>query len=193
MDIVESCVETCPGPLKNYLQTMSTLDNVPRQEKKFRNWSANSLNLRGRNEVITGHIWTVLQEEREKRQKQKEEVKAQQDEQKKRAQEEAASKAPEKASKDDDSDSDDDDEKSDKPDKKKSETKICPKKVKKAMKKALKKAPNKSMKVKEMRKLLGEQLSIPKSADKRLKEMVLQAPEISKSKIIVDGKIIKLQ
>jgi cell growth-regulating nucleolar protein len=193
MNIVESCADTCTGPLKNYMQTMSTLDNVPRQEKKFYNWAANSLNLRGRNETIAGEIFNVLKEEREKRQKVKEQVKAQQEEQKKKAQEEAARKAPEKSFKDDESDSDDeDDEKSEKADKK-SETKICPKKVKKAMKKALKKAPNKAMKIKDMRKLLGEQLAIPKSAEKRLKEMVLQAPEISKSKIIVDGKVIKLQ
>lgn len=171
---------------------MSGLDNVPRQEKKFYNWAANSLNLRGRNEAIAGEIFNVLKEEREKRQKVKELAKAQQDEQKKKAQEEAASKTSEKSSKDEESDSDDDSD-SDKADKKKPETKICPIKVKKAMKKALKKAPNKAMKIKEMRKLLGEQLNIPKSAEKRLKEMVLQAPEISKSKIVVDGKIIKLQ
>ena len=194
MNIVESCADTCPGPLKNYMQTMTTLDNVPRQEKKFYNWAANSLNLRGRNEVIAGQIFNVLKEEREKRQIVKDQVKAQQEEQKKKAQEEAASKAPApvESSEDDESDSDDD-EKKKKADKKKAETKICPIKVKKAMKKALKKAPNKAMKIKEMRKLLEEQLSIPKSAEKRLKEMVLQAPEISKSKIIVDGKIIKLQ
>jgi cell growth-regulating nucleolar protein len=192
MNIVESCINTCPGPLKNYLQTMSGLDNVPRQEKKFYNWAANSLNLRGRNEAIAGEIFNVLKEEREKRQKVKALAKAQQDEQKKKAQEEAASKTSEKSSKDEESDSDDDSD-SDKADKKKPETKICPIKVKKAMKKALKKAPNKAMKIKEMRKLLGEQLNIPKSAEKRLKEMVLQAPEISKSKIVVDGKIIKLQ
>jgi uncharacterized membrane protein YkoI len=192
MDIVESCADTCPGPLKNYMQTMSTLDNVPRQEKKFYNWAANSLNLRGRNEAIAGEIFNVLKEEREKRQKLKEQAKAQQEEQKKKAQEMAASKTSESNSKDDESDSDDD-EKSDKAEKKESEPKICPKKVKKAMKKALRKAPNKAMKIKEMRKLLGVQFSIPKSAEKRLKEMVLQAPEMSKSKIIVDGKIIKLQ
>ena len=71
------------------------------------------------------------------------------------------------------------------------------KKVKKTMKKTLKKAPNKSMKLKQLRKVLSEQLGIPKNSRKQLKEFMLEQAANKKKKkkdssIILDGKFIKL-
>jgi hypothetical protein len=46
---------------------MSTLDNVPRKEKPFYNFTANSLNLRGKSgEATVSEIWKYLNEKRGK-------------------------------------------------------------------------------------------------------------------------------
>jgi cell growth-regulating nucleolar protein len=225
MDIVESCTTTAPGHLRNYMQTMATLDNIPRKEKQFRNFTANSLNLRGKNERVVGELWKVMFEERQRRQeaKQREEKVVQQQKQEKNAannakNEERESSSPNNhkksivSSNDDEDDSDDD--KNAKPtvqpsctsdghdDTKKpnaddfssNRMEIDVLVVQKAMKKALKKAPNRSMKLKELRKLVGKKLSIPKSARKQLKELVLQAPsKKDKVDIVIDGKIVTLR
>jgi hypothetical protein len=68
MNSIASAVDSAPAHLRNYVQTMSQLDNVPRKEKQFRNFTANSLNLRGnQRDAIVSDIWTLLQAEREKR------------------------------------------------------------------------------------------------------------------------------
>jgi cell growth-regulating nucleolar protein len=192
MDIVTSRVATAPPHLRDYMRTMAGLDNIPRKEKQFRNFTANSLMLRGKNsEGIVGEIWQILKAEREKRQAVKEQ---QQKEQKEKEEEAKRIKSEEAAreSKDKDGSSSEGEEKP-KTDENKSDSSIDPKKVHKAMKKVLKKAPNRSMKIKELRKVIGCQLGLPKSARKRLKELVLQAPNSSKKTTIkVDGKIITL-
>lgn len=226
MDIVETCTTIAPGHLRNYMQTMATLDNIPRKEKQFRNFTANSLNLRGKNEKIVGELWKVLFDERQRRQdaKQKEEKVAQQQKEERNAANNAKEEEDEESSpknhkksavsSDDEDDSDDEDKDAEttmKPsstgdghsDTKKPTTDDSSSNsmdidvllVQKAMKKALKKAPNRSMKLKELRKLVGKKLSIPKSARKRLKEIVLQAPSSKKNKvdIIIDGKIVTLR
>jgi hypothetical protein len=227
MDIVESCTATAHGHLRNYMQTMATLDNIPRKEKQFRNFTANSLNLRGKNELIVGELWKVLFEERQRRQeaKQKEEKLVQQQKQEKNAasnvkNEEGESSCPNNhkksiVSSDDDDDSDNDGNKKATPNVQPSSKGDCQDETKKhttddsssniieidvlvvqkAMKKALKKAPNRSMKLKELRKLVGKKLSIPKSARKRLKDIVLQLPSSEKDKvdIVINGKIVSLR
>lgn len=68
-DLVEVCQEKAPAHLQHYLHTMAQLDNVPRKEKQFRNFTANSLNLRGKGqhgEKIVTDIWNLLKTEREK-------------------------------------------------------------------------------------------------------------------------------
>jgi hypothetical protein len=68
MNAIASAVDSAPAHLRNYVQTMSQLDNVPRKEKQFRNFTANSLNLRGnQRDAIVSDIWNLLQAEREKR------------------------------------------------------------------------------------------------------------------------------
>jgi len=193
MDIVTVCVSTAPDSLKSYLRTMSSLDNIPRKEKQFRNFTSNSLNLRGRNEAIVGQIWSLLKSERERRQAAKEGM--QQEQKQKKEEEEKKKQMQEDESKKIKSLTNSDDEKVEISPKKETNQKnaIDPKKLKKAMKKALKKAPNRSMKIKELRKVLGDQLGLPKSARKKLKALLLEAPKTSKkNNIKVDGKIITL-
>ena len=76
MDLISECINDAPAHLKNYLQTMSSLGNVPRKEKPFRNFAANSLNLqKPQHAPVVGEIWTFLktrQQEQQQRQQQKE-------------------------------------------------------------------------------------------------------------------------
>jgi hypothetical protein len=61
--------EAAPAHLKHYMRTMSQLDNVPRKEKQFRNFTANSLNLRGgQKDSVVSEIWALLQVQRQKQQ-----------------------------------------------------------------------------------------------------------------------------
>ncbi|KAL3944279.1 MAG: hypothetical protein SGBAC_001624 [Bacillariaceae sp.] len=198
MDIVESCAQSAPAHLKNYLQNMTELDNIPRKEKQFRNFTMNSLNLRGRGEGIVGEVWNLLKEEREKRVAVKLAEEKKQQEEKRRKKEEEEKKQPKKAVPDDsDSDSDDGDVKNSKEQKKESPPKssdsVDKKQVKKLVKKALKKAPNRKMKLKSLRKQLESEMRLSKKAKKMLKEFVMQVPSSKKSKILIDGKMISME
>eukprot|EP00339_Tiarina_fusa_P025023 CAMPEP_0117041984 /NCGR_PEP_ID=MMETSP0472-20121206/29271_1 /TAXON_ID=693140 ORGANISM="Tiarina fusus, Strain LIS" /NCGR_SAMPLE_ID=MMETSP0472 /ASSEMBLY_ACC=CAM_ASM_000603 /LENGTH=165 /DNA_ID=CAMNT_0004753113 /DNA_START=237 /DNA_END=731 /DNA_ORIENTATION=+ len=165
---------------------MSSLDNIPRKEKQFRNFTSNSLGLRGANEKVVGEIWNVLKAEREKRQAVKQE---QMEKEKKKQQQEESQKVKEKKVASDDDESEDEVESKTKEPKTKNSDDIDPKRIKKVVKKALRKAPNRSMKIKELRKLLGDKLGVPKSEKKRLKDLIAKAPSIfKKDQIKVDGK-----
>lgn len=192
MDIVASSVDNAPGHLKSYMQTMSGLDNIPRKEKQFRNFTANSLNLRGKNEAIVEEIWILLKTEQERRQaaKQQQQLKESNKNTEVKKDDDSRGEAEEKPQ-DKSNVRDQSSEKSGNAPN--SESEIDPKAFQKEMKKALKQAPNQSMKLKELRKLLGEKLGLPKSAKKILKKLLKDAPEKSKkSKIKVDGKVITL-
>mmetsp|Transcript_109190 Transcript_109190/g.163321 ORF Transcript_109190/g.163321 Transcript_109190/m.163321 type:complete len:268 (-) Transcript_109190:7-810(-) len=192
MDLVTSCSSTAPMHLKGYFRTMSSLDNIPRKEKQFRNFTSNSLGLRGANEKVVGEIWNVLKAEREKRQAVKQEQMEKAKEKKKQQQEESQKVKEKKVASDDDESEDEVESKTKEPKTKNSDD-IDPKRIKKVVKKALRKAPNRSMKIKELRKLLGDKLGVPKSEKKRLKDLIAKAPSIfKKDQIKVDGKIITL-
>mmetsp|Transcript_18830 Transcript_18830/g.35128 ORF Transcript_18830/g.35128 Transcript_18830/m.35128 type:complete len:221 (-) Transcript_18830:810-1472(-) len=184
MDIVESCASSAAPHLRSYMETMAGLDNIPRKEKQFINFTSNSLNLRGSNKKIVDEIWNCLKQERERRsaekekQQQKEQEQKQLEKQKKQESEkqvvsekQASEKTSEKVTVKMGGE----------------ELSIDLKKVHKATKKVLKKAPNHSMKLKELRKLLGKELGLPKSAKKRLKKVLT-----SNKKVKVDGKMISL-
>ena len=67
MDIVVHCSSNPPAHLRSYMNTMSELDNIPRNEKKFVNFASNSLQLRGSNIKIVEEIWNLLKLEQGKR------------------------------------------------------------------------------------------------------------------------------
>jgi hypothetical protein len=78
MELIVSSVPAAPSHLRQYMQTISTLSNIPRKEKQFRNFTANSLNLGGGRqhaEKIVSDIWSFLCTLREKQQKQRQEQK----------------------------------------------------------------------------------------------------------------------
>ena len=184
MDIVTSCQETAPGPLKSHLRTMAGLDNIPRKEKQFRNFTANSLNLRGTNgDAVVGEIWKVLNVERERRQTEKENQRRKENENPEPEEKEDEDKATKQS-------------REEKPEAESSriKTELDPKAIQKAMKKALKQAPNRSMKLKELRRLLGEKLALSKDAKKLLKKIMQDSRSdiAKKSKMKVEGKLIML-
>jgi hypothetical protein len=185
IDIVQRCVSAAPPHLRSYMETMAGLDNIPRKEKPFLNFTSNSLNLRGSsNKRIVDEIWNCLKQEREKRTAEREKHQAVQKELKQTQQQEERKQ---EQSKDENTEPKLTTEVHDiKSDKDKTPS-IDTKKVHKAMKKALKKAPNRSMKIKELRKLLGNELGLPKSAKKSLQKALT-----SNKKVKVDGKIISL-
>lgn len=78
MDLIQNSVSGAPDSIRSYMTSMARLDNVPRKEKQFRNFTANSLNLRGNRNgaAIVDDIWKYLQQLREKQQKEKEELAA---------------------------------------------------------------------------------------------------------------------
>ena len=132
--------------------------------KQFRNFTSNSLKLRGRNEAIVEKIWNILKDERENPKAEHEAIREQQQQEKEEEQnlkEESKSKKTQESDDDDISDDDEEETNNNSSAPKTTETKsdnnisIDPKKVKKAMKKALKKAQNWSMKIKDLRKILG--------------------------------------
>ena len=48
MALIQRASQSASPDLKHYMNQISMLDNVPRKEKQFRNFTSNSLNLRGR-------------------------------------------------------------------------------------------------------------------------------------------------
>ena len=189
MDLVIEAVDNAPDHLKSYMRAMSGLDNIPRKEKQFRNFTSNSLNLRGANESIVGEIWCVLSAERGRRQSEKEK----QQKEEKSIQEKMEQKGAEtnnRLGENSQSRKESQQENPQATSKSKIELDIDPKAMQKAMKKALKKAPNRSMKLKELRKHLGEKLGLSKKAKKHLMKLLETTPESCKIK--VDGKMIML-
>lgn len=75
MDMIGDSVGKAPGHLQGYLSQMVTLSNVPRKAKAFRNFTANSLNLRGKqgDNMIT-ELWDFLQRIRDEQKAVKETV-----------------------------------------------------------------------------------------------------------------------
>ncbi len=176
MDIVETCTASAPSHLCHYMQTMSSLDNIPRQEKKFVNFASNSLGLRGSNKKVVDEIWSHLRQERERRLAEK--AKNEQIEKEKKKEQEKSVPVT----------------KSEEKDVTKSEEKdsIDTKKVKKITKKTLKKAPKQSMKMKKLRKIIRKELGLPDAAEKRLKSILIETAKTSKDRIKIDGKLIVL-
>jgi hypothetical protein len=61
MELIVDSIPIAPTHLQSYIRTMSTLDNVPRKEKPFYNFTANSLNLKHKHgSAIVSEIWKFL-------------------------------------------------------------------------------------------------------------------------------------
>lgn len=179
--IIEKAAAASPPSLQRYMDTLNSLENIPTQEKKFRNFAANSLRLRKSDEKIVSQIWELLMKERQKEteaaDKQKEEVAA-------------AKEKKDKALADSAQISDA--ENSKEGTKNKSSTVTLDSSVKKAMKKALKKASKKTLKFKSLRKEVKAKLELHKMTDDNIKAMMQQIVDENPKKMKLDGKSIML-
>jgi len=181
MEIINDSFEKCPPAATSYLETLSSYDNVPRKEKAFRNFAANSLNLRGAHgDAIVSSIWSHLSSVREEKLK---------DQAKLKEQEQAVIEtSKEKVETDTESASNAQAKKATSI----NETKVG-KKVVKAMRKALKKAPSNQLKMKELRKLVKCKLdSEDKEVTKDDVKKAIKTVIAEENSISVDGKLVKL-
>lgn len=180
MELIRDSIATAPGHLKHYLETMADLDNVPRKEKQFRNFTTNSLNLsnnKGGENIVSG-IWNHLKGLREKQLAERAEaqakVKKDAETQEPKSEDESIQK---KVASND-----------------KSTGKLDVKTVKKAMKKVLKKSKDKSMPEKLLRKAVQEHLGLSKDSKSDLKALVKTNAVSSKDSIFeMNGKTITLK
>ena len=194
--IIEKAAETSPSSLKTYMDTLTSLENIPTQEKKFRNFASNSLRLKKNDEKIITQIWELLMKERQK-------------------QTEAATAAAEKEQQKESSKLLESAKISDEENSKEVEKVKPPKnaalinnnlpddsKVKKAMKKALKKSSN-EMKFKCLRKEVkrmlllkagsdDERAALKKIATKKWTVLVEKIVEDNPKKLKLSGKSVKL-
>ena len=190
---IEIAAESAPSSIKSYMDQLSGCDNVPRKEKQFRNFTVNSLRLKGPSaEKIKDEIWKHLSKVREDEKQKREEAqkKQQSSQQPKDAKKEEAEptsisdddKSSNNAAKEDESPS--------------SSSMPSEKEVTKAVKNALKKAPNKSLKLKSLRKTVQETLVIKTKSDtakKEWKKLLKQCVDANSKKLVVDGKIVSLK
>ena len=194
MDLIAEAVDTAPGHLKHHVHAMSSLDNVPRKEKAFRNFTSNSLNLRGKSgEATVSEIWVFLCDLREA-QKQQTAIVSRDDSgaSNQQTEKESVVDSPanvEVVSSVDDHDSGEAIGQKNTGDKTTSETAISKKTVQKAMKRALKKASERALTVKALRKVVHNKLVCDKILLKKLVEQNLK----SSDKFVVDGKRVTLK
>ena len=170
------------------MDQLATLDNVPRKEKQFRNFTVNSLRLRGPNaEKIKDEIWKHLSKVREDEKQKKEEAQKKQQSAKQDTKKEESKPT---------SISDDDKSSNDAKEEESSSSMPSEKEVTKAVKKVLKKAPNKSLKFKALRKTVQKTLVIKTKSDsakKEWKKLLKQCVDANSKKLVVDGKIVSLK
>jgi hypothetical protein len=189
-ETVQLAAEMAPPSVKSYMDQLAILENVPRKEKQFRNFTVNSLRLKGpQGEQIKGEIWALLVKTKEEANVAKNgdmEENIKQPRQIPKEDEADASdllkKAPDVAVSDSDGEQD---EGVDLP---------SEKAVTKAMKKVLKKAPNRQLNFKALRKQVQESLSfkVGKSGKKEWKKLLRGCVDANPEKMLVDGKKVSL-
>jgi hypothetical protein len=176
MELIEASANDAPPGLKDHLVHLASLGNVPRKEKQFRNFTANSLNLRGRQESVVSDVWKHLsalrQKETDARKKIEDAKKAQEAIKKQKQEEEAQERKAEEDAED---------------------QKALPssRKLRKTVKKILKKEKS-SVKIKLLRTKVFDELGLDKSLKKKLKKLLEAELNADDSKIKVDGKLVQL-
>ena len=182
MDLIQESVDEVPGHLKHHLQVMAGLDNVPRKEKQFRNFTTNSLNLKGQRNAdsIVTEIWDFLKDLKAKQ------LAA-------RAEEETKAKeAAEEAKKEKETENTKESVETD-PKVLKGKS-VDAKSVKKAMKKVLKKSKDKSLSLKHLRKAVQQHLGAPDSTSSEIKDLVkMNVKSTKKQTFVLDGKVVSLK
>jgi len=191
---IEKAADSAPPALKSYMNTLASLENIPTQEKRFRNFAANSLRLKKSDEKIVTQIWELLVKEKQK------EIDASKQQSK-----EKAANTSEKESSAKISDSENSKDASDKEKSKSDTSNALPSyaKIKKTIKKVLKKSSNNKLKFKSLRKEVKESLLLKASNeamkstlmemdDKKWKVLVKRIVEENPKKMKLDGKEVLL-
>ncbi len=191
-ELIANASSTAPACIQSHLKMLASLDNVPRKPKQFRNFTANSLNLRGRqaNHIVVAmwdHLSMLRDKEQEAKRKEEDEQRRIKEEREREENKHSETEEPTKAQEPPEND------------KKKltdcngaKDLNVSSKKVKKAMKKVLKKAPARSMKLKALRKAVQKHLDCGDSGRVKIKKLIGQELVDSK-KIRVEGKFVILQ
>ena len=180
------------------------MENVPRKEKQFRNFTVNSLKLKGGSaEKTKDEIWKHLVKVREDEKQKREEAQKKQQQSSSSSQQAAAKDdtkkeaVPTSVSDDDKSSKEEGSAKEDKePSSSSSSSMPSEKTVTKAVKKALKKAPNKSLNFKALRKQVQEALALKTKSDsakREWKKLLKQCVDANSKKMVVDGKLVTLK
>ena len=182
---IQTAADTAPASLKSYMNQLTMCENVPRQEKKFRNFTNNSLRC---SEKVKSEIWALLVEVRAKDRQAKEEEEARRKKEQQHQKEKQL--AEKKKTKPISESSDDESSKSS------GTTSEVPSKkvITKAIKKVLKKAPNKQIKFKALRKRVHESLAFKadKSGKKKMKKLLQECLSDNSKKMTIDGKMVTL-
>jgi hypothetical protein len=187
---IQIAADTAPSSLKAYMEQLTLLENVPRKEKQFRNFTVNSLRLKGPGgEKVKGEIWALLVKVRDEDKKKKEEANKTK-QQKALENDEECMPTESKSNAVSSSDGEQSNNSS-------AQTNDLPseKAVTKAAKRALKKAPKKQLKFKALRKRVKESLSFKtdKSGDKRFKKLLKHCVEANAKTLAIDGKTVTLK
>ena len=207
MDLIAASVPTAPSHLQQHLKSMATLDNVPRKEKPFYNFTSNSLNLRGKSgEATVSEMWKYLKKRRDEQQSAKKEQQASDTQQTNGSDtaagevetDEIESELAEGQVETNESESgpstDEDTKTSDKGSTEPPKSTTADKKtVKKAMKKVLKKAANRMLTVKLLRKSVQAHLDMSVEDRALLKDLVKQNLDSSSSTFVRQGKTVTLK
>lgn len=182
---VQLAAELAPSSLKKYMDQLAILENVPRKEKQFRNFTVNSLKLKGPHaETVKGEIWALLMKVRE-------DTKTEQ--QTESAVKKADGPAPGPSTETEPTISESDDEQ---PKAKSAATEELPSEqaATKVIKKVLKKASNKQLKFKVLRKQVQSAFAFnaDKSGKKKWKKLLQKCLDTNPNKFVVDGKCVTL-
>jgi len=192
---IEVAAETAPPSLKSYMDQLTMLENVPRKQKQFCNFTVNSLRLRGpHGEKVKGEIWVLLTKVREEEKKRREENDKNVQQKKPTSQKvedvsDSSSESETKAVSESDNE-----HLNNKNDKRTATDLPSVKVVTKAMKKVLKKSSNKQLKFKSLRKQVQESLSFKadKDAKKEWKKLMQLCVDSNPNKMVMDGKTVAL-
>jgi hypothetical protein len=191
MDILAEAGPEAPAHLRHYMSDVSTRDNVPRKEKQFKNFVANSMKIP---KHTVQEIWDFLKQRKEEEQ------------QRQTAAKEQIQKAEKEQTKIEEVLTDGDAESVDSAEAvqadpaettlKQSENAVdvklpSPDEVKKAMKKILKKEKDNAMPLKSLRKAVCSKYGMEKKGKKQMKKLLTD--NLSAKKFVVDGKVVRLK
>lgn len=185
MDLLADSVAEAPTHLRQHLSEISTRDNVPRKEKQFRNFVANSMRI---SKSTVDQIWNLLNELKDKQQAAKEEQKKLAEESQKKEESPKPEKAETVSSK---SSPASDTTKSDEKESSTTEKLPSSEELKKAMKKILKKEKDKTMPIKTLRKAVCAKYGLEKKGKKHMRKLLKE--HLAGKKFVVDGKVVRLK